>query len=337
MLAAPVNDACGVDPSSICRRVFDWSDSATTAETVDWLTHKPLRLALIIVASMILARIVRRSIDRLVQRLVRERTEAARAQAERHSLGTSWGVQRLTERTERARQRAITFGGVLRGVAQAAIFAIATLTCLSEVGINLGPLIAGAGIAGLAIGFGAQSLVRDVIAGAFVVLEDQYGVGDTVDIGEAKGVIERVNLRTTQLRDIEGTLWTVPNGEIKRVANKSQLWARAVLDIRIAYDADLDRAQNEIKRVADDLWQKQLDGLHILEEPSVLGVEAFADGATVVRLSLKTDPGAQFRLAREVRGRLKTAFDAAGIRGLGAMNLPPTLTPAFPPDPEAAD
>jgi small-conductance mechanosensitive channel len=336
MLVATVQDACGADPSSVCRRIFDWTGSGNAAGIVDWLAHKPLRLALIIIVSLLLARIVRRAIDRLVQRLVHERTEAARAQAAPATLGTAWGVQRLTERTERARQRAITFGGMLRSVAQAAIYAIATLTCLSEVGIDLGPLIAGAGIAGLAIGFGAQSLVRDVIAGAFVVLEDQYGVGDTVDIGEAKGVIERVNLRTTQLRDIEGTLWTVPNGEIKRVANKSQLWARAVLDIRISYDADLDRAQSEIKRVADELWQARVAGLHVLEEPSVLGVEAFADGATVVRLSLKTEPGAQFRLAREMRARLKTAFDAAGIRGLGAMNLPPTAIPALRPDPEAA-
>lgn len=333
MLAAELTDVCGAKPGVICRNVFDWTDNRTAAELTDWLAHKPLKLLLIALVALVAVRLVRRAIGRSVERLVRQRSDQARVEAGPHA-SAPWRLERLAERTERTRQRALTFSAILQGVATAAIFTIAVLTGLSELGINLGPLIAGAGIAGLAIGFGAQTLVRDVIAGSFIVMEDQYGVGDTVDLGDARGVVERVTLRTTSVRDIEGVLWTVANGEIKRVANKSQLWARAVLDVRIAYDEDLDRAVSVIKQVADQVWHEQPDGARIVEEPVVLGVEAFADGATVVRLSVKTDPGAQFKTARVLRAELKGAFDAAGIRGLGAVAATPA-SPSGPANPGA--
>src|SRR6185369_98079 len=137
---------------------------------------------------------------------------------------------------------------------------------LGEVGIDLGPLLAGAGIIGVAIGFGSQSLVKDFLSGIFILVEDQFGVGDTVDLGEAVGVVEVVSLRTTRLRSVDGTVWHVPNGEIRRVGNKSQHWSRALLDIQVAYTTDLERAQQVINDVAHAVWHEDK---HVLEEPEV--------------------------------------------------------------------
>src|SRR6185369_16289116 len=138
-----------------------------------------------------------------------------------------------------------------------AIWTVAAFMVLGEFGINLGPLIAGAGIIGVAIGFGSQSLVKDFLAGIFILVEDQYGVGDTVDLGEAVGVVEVVSLRTTRLRSVDGTVWHVPNGEIGRVGNKSQHWSRALLDVQVAYTTDITEARSVIKGVADQVWEDQ--------------------------------------------------------------------------------
>ena len=146
-----------------------------------------------------------------------------------------------------------------------------------------------------------------------MLLEDQYGVGDVVDLGETVGVVEGVKLRTTQVRDINGTLWYVPNGEIRRVANLSQDWGRAVLDIEVAYDTDIATAKAVIKEVADGLWREQLPHTTIIEEPTIAGVQSFGESAIAIRLMAKTEPGEHFATARELRGRLKVALDEAGI------------------------
>jgi small-conductance mechanosensitive channel len=145
------------------------------------------------------------------------------------------------------------------------------------------------------------------------VLEDQYGVGDDINLGEASGAVEKVTLRTTWLRDIQGTLWVVPNGEIKRVANRSQRWARALLDLRVSADADLDRAIEVARRGARDYFEHGDDKDLLLGEPKVLGVESFVDGAAVLRVTAKTKPGDQYRVTRSLRVALRRAFDAAGI------------------------
>ena len=187
------------------------------------------------------------------------------------------------------------------------------MVALGELGLDLGPLIAGAGIVGLAIGFGAQSLVSDFIAGIFIIIEDQYGVGDIVDVGAASGTVEKVTLRTTTLRDIDGALWVVPNGEIRRVGNSSQLWARTVLDVDVAYDTDIDLAASVIKEVADGLWQEELESATIIEEPEIWGVQSFGADAISIRLAVKTEPNEQWATGRLIRARLKKAFDANGI------------------------
>ena len=182
--------------------------------------------------------------------------------------------------------------------------------CLGEVGIDLGPLLAGAGVLGVAIGFGSQSLVRDFLSGTFILVEDQFGVGDIVDVGEASGTVEAVSLRTTRLRAIDGTVWHVPNGEIRRVGNMSQHWSRALLDIEVAYDTVVEHARSVIKRVADAVWAED-DG--VLEEPELWGVEQLGANGVMLRLVVKTTPSQQWRVSRELRERIKVAFDEEGI------------------------
>jgi small conductance mechanosensitive channel len=219
----------------------------------------------------------------------------------------------LTQATEQAKQRAKTLGSVLRSTSTALIYTTAVLMALGEFDVNLGPLIAGAGIAGIALGFGAQSIVRDFLSGFFMLVEDQYAVGDVIDVGEASGIVEAISLRTTQIRDVNGTLWYFPNGEIHRVANKSQQWARVVLDIEVAYDTDIAHASEVIKEVADGIWLEHLSHATIIEEPEIWGVEAFGESAIAIRLVTKTEPGEQFATAREIRSRLVVAFDREGI------------------------
>jgi small conductance mechanosensitive channel len=187
------------------------------------------------------------------------------------------------------------------------------LTVLEILGVNLGPLIAGAGIAGVALGFGAQSLVRDFLTGMFMLMEDQYGVGDVIDAGVATGTVEGVSLRTTRLRDVDGVVWHVPNGTILRVGNKSQQWARAVIDVPVTLQADTATADEVIRQVADEVWHDPDYASIILAEPSVLGVESLAPGRVVIRVVVRTRPQEQWRVERELRKRIKAALDEAGI------------------------
>jgi small conductance mechanosensitive channel len=211
----------------------------------------------------------------------------------------------------RAEQRITALTSVLRSVASFAIFTIAALLVLGEAGANLGPLLAGAGIIGIALGFGSQALVKDFLSGLFILVEDQFGVGDIVDLDrQTAGTVEAVSLRTTRLRAVDGTVWHVPNGDISRVGNKSQHWSRALLDVDVAYDTDIDHAKAVIKRVADELCRERDD---ILEAPEVWGVESLGPHSVVIRLVVKTRPSDQYPVSRELRQRLKEAFDAEGI------------------------
>jgi small conductance mechanosensitive channel len=222
-------------------------------------------------------------------------------------------LAQIAQTSERGSQRTRTLGSVLRHVASIAIWAVALMMVLAELGVSIGPLLAGAGIIGVALGFGAQSLVRDFLSGIFMLVEDQYGVGDVVDLGEASGVVEQVTLRVTVVRDVEGTVWYVPNGEIRRVGNKSQTWARTILDIEVAYDTEVEHATRVIKDVADSVWRAQAPGATVIAEPEIWGLEQFGPNAIVLRLAVKTKPGEQWAVGREIRARLKEAFDAEGI------------------------
>ncbi|MEE9206231.1 MAG: mechanosensitive ion channel family protein, partial [Acidimicrobiia bacterium] len=215
--------------------------------------------------------------------------------------------------SERSTQRAQSLGSVLRSIASLVIYSMAAIIVLAEFGVSLGPLVAGAGIIGVAIGFGAQTLVKDFLSGIFMLIEDQYGVGDVIDVGDATGVVEQVNLRTTQIRDVNGTVWFIPNGEIRRIGNKSQQWARTVLDVEVSYDTNIEHASRLIKQVADDLWHERLEHATVLEEPEIWGVQELGASAIAIRVVLKVEPGEQWATGREMRRRLKEKFDAEGV------------------------
>ena len=315
-------NACGDAPSVVCDAVYKATDNEFVARAVDWVVAKPLKVVLILVVAFVLNRLLRRSIDRFVNELIEQRENRAEQRKAdeiedgRFAALTELAIrkaQKLAIQAERSKQRAQALGTVLKSISSFIVYGLAIVISLAEFGISLGPLVAGAGIAGIALGFGAQTLVKDFLSGMFMLIEDQYGVGDIVDVGEASGVVEEITLRTTRLRDVNGTVWFVPNGEIRRVGNKSQQWARAVLDVEVAYDTNINKAIRVIKEVADTVWHDQLETATILEEPEIWGVESFGASAIAIRLVLKVEPGEQFATAREVRKRLKAAFDENGI------------------------
>ncbi|MGQ0833233.1 MAG: mechanosensitive ion channel family protein [Microthrixaceae bacterium] len=223
---ATVSDACGPDPSFICREVLARTESRRAAELADIIFAKPVAVLMVVATALVVLWLVRRAIDRFVQTLGGD--QPATRHLRRRLRGTSLG-QRLptnvlatTASSARTASRAATLGAVLRSLAGFAVWTITAITILGELGINLGPLVASAGIAGVALGLGAQSLVKDFLAGLFILIEDQYGVGDTIDAGEASGTVVAVSLRTTQLRDEHGTMWHLPNGQIVRVGNMTR-------------------------------------------------------------------------------------------------------------------
>jgi moderate conductance mechanosensitive channel len=313
VLAAGANDpglieACGPKDSRswLCSTVFRISGNRTAAEVADALS-KPIRILLILVVAWVLVVLSRALVNRFLRHL-------------------SGGVERLaslrpgapivdTSRTtpERSARRTETIGAVLRSIAAVLIWSVAALTILDEIGVNLAPLLAGAGVAGLAIGFGAQSLVRDIVTGLFMLLEDQYGVGDVIDTGLATGTVEALSLRTTRLRDVEGVVWHVPNGEIHRVGNKSQQWARALVDVAIAYDTDLERAIDVIRGAADEVRRSDEVGGSMLGEPEVLGIESLSPDRVVIRVVARTRPQQEEVVTRALRARVKQKLDEAGI------------------------
>jgi small conductance mechanosensitive channel len=215
----------------------------------------------------------------------------------------------------------------MRSICTGIIGTFALIYVLGALGLDLGPLLAGAGVAGVALGFGAQSLVKDFLSGMFMLIEDQYGVGDVVDVGEASGTVEEVSLRVTRLRDQNGTVWHVPNGEIRRVGNKSQQWARAVLDIAVAPSADLEQAAAVIGEAARTVWELDEAKADVLDSPEVLGIEYLGPDAATIRVQGKTRPGAQWRVSRLLRVRIAEALAEAGI-DLPPANFVRPTTPA---------
>ena len=213
-----------------------------------------------------------------------------------------------TSREKRGR----TLSQLLRGIGRIVAVAIAILLTI-DVFMDIGPILAGFGILGLAVSFGAQSLVKDIISGFFMLLENQFAVGDVIEVGGKSGVVEKMTLRVVALRDIKGTVHIVPNGEIKVVSNMTRGWSRAVIDVGIAYDADLDTAlrvvRDEAARFSEEPeWKAQLDTP--LEVP---GVEALGDSAIVIRVLARTQPGLQWGVAREFRRRIKMRLDREGL------------------------
>ena len=295
-------DDCVTRGDGFCTFINNVTHNRSLARTSDWLIARPLTIVLIVVLALLLRYGVRRTIDRLVERVAH--SEPARIPG-RRAQDVVLGASPIAN--ERRRQRTEAMGSVLRSIASFLIFVIAALMVLSELGLDLAPVLASAGIAGVAIGFGAQNLVKDFLAGMFVIFEDQYGVGDTIDMGQASGTVQAVGLRVTQLKDADGVVWYVRNGEVVRVGNRSQSVAQAVLDVGVAAGADTADLQQVLRTTAERLaaepeWQELVVG-----DPEITVVDGLA-AYSVVRLTLRTRPLAQGRVADELQARLRTAL-----------------------------
>ncbi len=306
----PLTEACGADTTRtwLCELTFEITGTEGAARVgrhlSPWITA-----LLIVVGAWCLNRIVRRVIKRIARRMASP-NGGGRLQALRRKTGleTSTGTPAL-----RREQRAQSIGDGLRSFASILITLAAVFAILGTFGIELRSIFATAGLLGVVLGFGAQNLLRDLISGTFMLVEDQFGIGDVIDVGGAIGTVEHMTLRMTRLRDDEGVVWHIPNGEVKRVGNKSHQWSRAILDIPIAYDSDLEVATEAISHAADTMWREEQWATRMLSQPEVLGVESIAASGVVIRLAVKTLPAEQWIIARELRVRVKAKLDEAGI------------------------
>ena len=321
----PVVD-CNVD--LVCSRILDWTGNEWLATSGYWIFVKPLRIAGIILVAMLIRWLLQRAVRRLTMSTTRASMPALLKPLKEKTARTAEEGQFIPERR---RQRAEAIGSVLRSFITAVVFTMAALLVFGELGFNLGPLLASAGIVGVALGFGAQSLVKDLIAGLFMLLEDQYGVGDTVDLGEATGVVETVGLRITTVRDGRGVLWYIRNGEIVRVGNKSQGWAMVVIDIPIGFVSS-ERAIAVLREAAEAVAADPEHQNEFLEPPDVVGVEQLTvDGATI-RTIAKTTADGQVTVQRELQRALTEALENSGISArIAASRLLPrsAVPPAY--------
>ncbi|MFR9676658.1 mechanosensitive ion channel family protein [Streptomyces sp. TR06-5] len=294
------------DPTSMALEVPGW-----LRDHAGDIAAGALSILFILVGALVVRALAKRAITRLVNRILQP--SDGEGGERRNGLGPAVLARDSGRAQERREQRAKTIGAVLSSIASVVIAIMALAMILGEVGIALGPLLASAGVVGLAIGFGAQSLVADYLSGLLIMVEDQYGVGDIVDLGEAVGEVEQIGLRLTQVRDLNGGLWHIRNGEIRRVNNHSQDWARAVLDVGVAYESNLDTVYEVLERTGRELHEDAEQGALLLEEPSVWGVQSLDADAVVVRMAVKTQPLQQWGVTRELRRRVKLNLDEAGV------------------------
>ncbi len=276
-----------------------------------WLIGPSLTVLGTVLGAVLLRWVLHRAIDRVVNSAL-TRAAGHASQTPRRSSRVLAQATGLDE--ARKTQRAATMGAILKSTSTFVIFAMALLTIMATLGLPLGPLLASAGVGGIALAFGAQSLVKDVLSGIFMILEDQYGVGDVIDTGEAIGTVEDVTLRVTRVRDASGIVWYIRNGGIVRIGNRSQGWSTAVVDIQVGYDESLDIVLPLIREVAHQVYGAQDWATRLLEEPVVAGVESMAGGVITIRIIAKCAPNENFPISREIRERVKAALDAAGIR-----------------------
>lgn len=308
----------------------DAQESATNAASwveQNWSTWLAigLRVLLIVVIAAVLRMTVRRAITKLIDRMNRTVESVD---------GTALGG--LLVNAERRRQRSQAIGSVLRSVASFVILGTAALMILGTFEINLAPLLASAGVAGVAIGFGARNLVTDFLSGVFMILEDQYGVGDQIDAGVASGEVIEVGLRVTKLRGDNGEIWYVRNGEVKRIGNLSQGWATAGVDVTVRASENLDRVKATLDAVTERMSKEEPWNELLWGPIEVLGLDSVLIDSMVVRLSARTMPGKSVSVERELRWRVKRAFDEANIRIVGGATADPVDDPADPTESVAA-
>ncbi|MFD9128422.1 mechanosensitive ion channel family protein [Kitasatospora sp. NPDC059571] len=289
--------------------------TASTKQAASWLDQNwqswvegGVRIVFIVLLALVLRAVVRKLITQLIARMGRPGEDEAETRL--GGLLANSGVVN----TERRQQRSEAIGSVLRSVASFSILGTAALMVLSALGVNLAPLLASAGVAGVAIGFGARNLVTDFLSGVFMIMEDQYGVGDEIDTGVATGTVLEVGLRVTKLRGTGGEIWYIRNGEVKRIANMSQGWSTAAVDVQVGYKEDLSRVEELIKDAAEQLSKETPYDELIWGRVKVLGVDSVATDSLVLKVEARTTPGKSAQVARALRQRLKLAFDQAGVK-----------------------
>jgi small-conductance mechanosensitive channel len=346
---ATLLDGCGADPGLTCRLVWDLShDQRASQLTNDFLAgpvHLLLRVAFVVILAFVIRAIVRRVINRLTERATQSLLPRLRGGAasrlvsvrlvprrrgrsgselpvpeapvtDQATAGAGGAERGLVD--ERRKQRVRALGSILINASSVIIFSIAGVVVLGDLDINLAPLLASAGVVGIAVGFGAQNLVRDYLSGIFMMVEDQYGVGDVVTIGDATGSVENITLRITRMRDVNGIVWHIRNGAIEQVGNESQGWARAVIDFPVPYEPDLGMIRSVLADAAQALWDDPAWRAFMLEPPEIWGAQEISSTEVTMRIVVKTAPLRQWGVEREMRARAKAALDAAGIHRSGS-------------------
>jgi small-conductance mechanosensitive channel len=292
-----------------------WPTWATLIQTwPDWaktVLGASLQLVLIFVVAVVVRHTVHRIVDRIAEGIATGSAGLGRLDGKLSTATAILGASPLL--SARREQRARTTASVLKSATTATVSVVALLTALPLLNIPIAPLLASASVLGVALGLGAQALVKDFLGGLFMMVEDQYGVGDLVDLGPATGTVESIGLRVTRLRDPDGAVWYVRNGEVSRVGNRSQGWARAVLDVSVERDQDLGRVESLLLDVARSLGKDGTRAGDLLGEPELWGPEAVSKDAVALRLVVRTAPTRQWEIARELRRRVLDRFTAEDL------------------------
>ncbi|MDD4208894.1 MAG: mechanosensitive ion channel family protein [Bacteroidales bacterium] len=271
----------------IKEEILKWSENLTP-----WLITHGIKIIFIIVGSYVLNKIIIKIIEKAIRAAV---------------VSNNF----ISVTAEKKREN--TLIRIFSGIVKITIIIIATLMVLSEMGLMIGPILAGAGIIGLAVGFGGQYLIKDIISGLFIIIENQYRVGDYVEFNDLGGFVEDISLRMTTLRDLNGTVHHIPHGEITKVSNLSKYFSRVNMDIGIAYNTNLEHVISVVNKIGNELAEDPLWKESIIKAPQFLRVNEFADSAIIIKILGETQPSKQWEVSGELRKRLKIAFDKEGI------------------------
>jgi small conductance mechanosensitive channel len=311
--ALPADPVCPQDGGTWCEVFLRFTGQEWLARPAGVMIDAGLRVLLIVVLAVTIRALAHRLIRKVSRGVGQGRTPSVLRPLRDRAVNGMRQNANGAALVERRRQRAATIGSLLRSIASFLIYGTAFVLVLGEFGVNLAPILASAGVIGVAVGFGAQNLVKDFLSGIFMMLEDQYGVGDVVDLGQAVGTVETIGLRVSTVRDIEGALWYVRNGEIARVGNFSQHFSIALIDVPLGYGADLTLAsQVAEKAAADAVADPALERL-LLGDVQVLGVQSVTVEGVTLRVTVKTRPGEQVKVRRAMSEAVTTAFQEAGI------------------------
>jgi small-conductance mechanosensitive channel len=324
---------CGGSPGIACRLAWDLTHSANATQLVNVYLAGPLNQSGRILFVVVLALVVRAILHRVIRKVTERAATATLAVSPNGRAHKAAAAVRMTG-IERRAQRARALGSILRSAVSIIVSGIAALTILGILGFNLAPLLASTAVLGVALGFGAQNLVRDYLAGLLMLVEDHYGVGDTINAGVATGTVEAMTLLTTRLRDVNGVVWHIRNGTIDSVGNESQGWSRAVIDYPVPYGEDLGRIRLLMEGAANSLYREQGWKKIMLEKPEVWGAQELSSKEVTMRLVAKTTPMRQWEVARELRARVKASLDAAGVQPAGPDTIVVSAPSALAAGPE---